>query len=281
MENINSLVLSGGGMQGYIHIGIIQYLEEINVLDKIKNIGGTSIGAFIGLMLILNLTYNNIINICKLYKNNIYNSFNIENFFENFGIDTFTELEKILSNILHSKNMDSNITFIELFNTTKKRFIINATCLNSNENVYIDHISFPNMPVIVGIKASMALPFMFSVVKYGNMHLIDGGLVKNFIIDHDIFNDENNKVLGIDIHFYNKHSIRNIDNIYQYVIKLVECVHHNCILNSVNKQHKNNNKIIMNIQSEMEYSMDFEMSENTQYKLISVGYNYIKNYVKN
>ena len=50
-ENKNlkvALVLSGGGVKGYAHLGVLRVLEKENI--KIDYITGTSIGAFIGTM---------------------------------------------------------------------------------------------------------------------------------------------------------------------------------------------------------------------------------------
>ena len=53
---IENLVLSGGGIKGYIHIGVLKALQEKGYLNTIKRFCGTSIGAFVSLLLVLSLS---------------------------------------------------------------------------------------------------------------------------------------------------------------------------------------------------------------------------------
>lgn len=48
------LVLSGGGMRGFAHIGVIKALEENNI--PIDYVSGTSSGAFVGAMYAIGFT---------------------------------------------------------------------------------------------------------------------------------------------------------------------------------------------------------------------------------
>ena len=50
------LVLSGGGIRGVAHIGMLQALDEHRLLDDIQMVGGTSAGAIIGAMFALGYT---------------------------------------------------------------------------------------------------------------------------------------------------------------------------------------------------------------------------------
>ena len=46
VDNIDTLVLSGGGVKGLYYIGVLKKLEELNILKNINKFAGTSIGAF-------------------------------------------------------------------------------------------------------------------------------------------------------------------------------------------------------------------------------------------
>ena len=55
-----NLVISGGGFNGYQFFGIIKYLDENNLLDKIDKFIGVSMGSFINLLIIIGYKYNEI-----------------------------------------------------------------------------------------------------------------------------------------------------------------------------------------------------------------------------
>lgn len=51
--NIDTLVILGGGMKGFLFTGAIKLLSELNILNKIKYYYGTSFGGIIVSCLIL------------------------------------------------------------------------------------------------------------------------------------------------------------------------------------------------------------------------------------
>src|SRR5258706_9994706 len=52
-SKITKLVFSGGGVRGYVYIGVLKYLEETLLLNQIEYVAGTSIGAFIATLVCL------------------------------------------------------------------------------------------------------------------------------------------------------------------------------------------------------------------------------------
>ena len=47
MPTFKNLVISGGGMSGFGFLGILKYLQDIEILYKPKNFLGTSMGSII------------------------------------------------------------------------------------------------------------------------------------------------------------------------------------------------------------------------------------------
>lgn len=50
---IENLVFSGGGVRGVVYPGVIEVLEELQVLDSVKRVAGTSAGAIIAMLVAL------------------------------------------------------------------------------------------------------------------------------------------------------------------------------------------------------------------------------------
>ena len=79
-----ALVLSGGGVKGYAHLGVLRVLEKENI--KIDYITGTSIGAFIGTMYSIGYSVDEI--------EKLLDDLNIGNFLENVTDNTNLSLDK-------------------------------------------------------------------------------------------------------------------------------------------------------------------------------------------
>ena len=59
---VKNLVLSGGSMKGLAYIGMIKCIEEYDIVKKIDNFVGTSIGACVCFCLMIGFTY-------EMYRN--------------------------------------------------------------------------------------------------------------------------------------------------------------------------------------------------------------------
>jgi NTE family protein len=241
-SKIDTLVLSGGGLRGCIHIGVIKFLEENNIINQINCIAGTSIGSLIGTLLTLSYNSDELIQIIKDFNYDKYQSIDIYNFIRNFGIDSFKKITKLITQLFIRKNFPSDITFMDLYHQTHVHLIMNAVCLNNRENTFFDYRLTPHMPIITAIKASMCLPIIFGSVKYNGLTYVDGGLLNNFPIDYPLFDIHPEKVLGINLNNTMNQSIRNIDTIESYTINLCSCLYdayHNHYVNQchVSKKH--------------------------------------------
>jgi NTE family protein len=153
-----SLVLSGGGARGYVHIGVIKELKKHGF--EIVSIAGTSMGALIGAL-----------EACG--KLEIY-----ENWVKNLDV---LDLIKFLNNPF-SKNGWLNSD--KIFNKIKElvgdykiedlpiKFTAVATDLNKQKEVWFQKGSLWD-----AVKASASIPGIFAPVKIGNMELVDGGVL--------------------------------------------------------------------------------------------------------
>ena len=75
--NISHLYLSGGGVKGFAYIGIIKYMYLYDILHRVKHIAGTSIGAYFGLLMALQIPSDYIQSELYLFVDNIENHLNI------------------------------------------------------------------------------------------------------------------------------------------------------------------------------------------------------------
>jgi len=172
---IESLLLDGGGCPGISYIGVIKALEKMNMLKNIKTISGSSIGSIFGLLIVLGYVSSEIQDI--IFECDIEKIFSLSylNFIKNgvYGDDKY--IVKILKSGIKMK-YNKNITFLELFNKTNIKFIVNTTCLCDNQPFYFDHTNSPDMPVWLAVRMSISIPYVFPAVYYKEKYYVDGGV---------------------------------------------------------------------------------------------------------
>lgn len=277
MVTINNLILAGGGFKGIAYIGMYKYLEEHDYHKNINTIAGTSIGAFIGTLICMGYNSKELQSVILHFDYNKYHSIDLNYLFEKFGLDSSEKITKFIELLFLTKNYAPDITFRLLYEKTHIHLIMNATCLNTHESVLFDYIKTPNAPVIKGILASMAMPFLFSCVNHDDLIYSDGGVINNFLIDLPQFIDQADKTLGINVMQKIAYSIKSIDNIIQYTQQLLSCIHNICQQVATNKKPHPKMHII-NLSSPEFGTFDFNMNKQDKLKLIDIGFQKTKNY---
>ena len=192
MKDYTNLVLSGGGMKGFVYIGFIKKLEELNILKKFKVLYGTSIGSLFCLLIILDYTSKEITNLlCNLDILSLIDA-SLETLIDTSinGLNNNKKIILFLEFILTYKNFDKNITLLELFNKTNKHFGCVLTKLPEFTECFFDHITNPNEKIVDTVFASMSIPIIFPKYKISNNYYIDGGFTNNFPLNY-LFKSKN------------------------------------------------------------------------------------------
>ena len=159
---IKNLVLSSGSIIGISYLGCLQILEERNLVENIENILGCSVGALFGLYMSLGYNSRELYQILK--KVDFNDMTNIEyndiiNFTENLGLQDNLKIIKITEIMIKAKTKNPDITFLELYNLTKKNFIVLTTCLTDRKEEYFNHKLTPNVKVLDAVRMSISIPF--------------------------------------------------------------------------------------------------------------------------
>ena len=153
-----SLALGGGAVLGAAHVGVLKALHDHSI--KIKQISGTSIGAFIAALYSFGQTPSEIEEIITELDWLDVTSFTLSK----YGILKNSDLGKKLISILGDVN----------FSQTKIPLFLVATDLETGKKVVLQEGSVAN-----AVMASSCLPGIFVPVEINNHLLVDGGLVEN------------------------------------------------------------------------------------------------------
>ena len=265
---IKNLVLSGGSSKCIVFVGAIKALEELNILSTITTFAGTSGGAILALLLILEYSVEDITNLyTKLNLSDLLdiNTKNILHFFDNFGFDNGTKVIQILKVVIRKKTGNENITFKELYSLTQKTFVITGTCVEKECVEYFDYKNTPDMPIFLAIRISMGLPFIFNRVIYNNLSYVDGGLLEYFPVKY--FKDMSN-TLSLGIKNNSLDTIQLLDSIETYMYKILCGLYRAHQTNLFDYCDTYKNTIMYNIEINGLDDIDID----TKAKIINIGY---------
>jgi predicted acylesterase/phospholipase RssA len=253
IKKIKNLVLSGGSVGGIAHIGAIKYMHDNNLLDNLKSVAGSSIGALFGYMIILNIDIDALWDfILKVDTSKISDiSWNL--LWTDYGLDNGQKIINFLLDITHKITGIKNITFLELYNFNKKKFIVTGTIINKYKSVLFDYERTPNMSVIDAVRISISFPPYFTPYKIDDNYYIDGSALNNYPIDQ--FENELDDTIGIIINWYQDSEIKYLED---YCFNLINILFYKVLVNDVNKYP--DHTIIINSQKKIttSFSIDYD-----------------------
>jgi len=274
---IDTLILSGGGVNCLGLFGSLKYLEENKIIKKdlknIKTIIGVSGGIFNIIPFLLNLSYESIIKIVLNYdceKIIDCEKFTINDILLDYGI-LKNPGSQIIETILINKGLSKELTLIELYNLTNINLISKVVNLTQSKVLYVNHESHPNLKLTVVCDMTSCIPGIFKPIIYEGEYYVDGAVCGNFPIEKNV----SDNYLGINIH-HNIPGINDINDISDYFKSL---------WNMIGREIEMNEENIININIKM-MGTKFNISEEEKKMIIKEGYlqteeHFLKNNISN
>ncbi len=156
------LVLSGGGIRGAAHIGVLKALEEDGVYPT--HISGSSAGAIVGSLCAYGYNWEDILKFFKSIQLLSISKYAINK-------PGFIDAEKFYTEFKYYLKEDD-------FSVLKKKLFITATDILKGKVKIFD-----KGELIKPVLASAAFPGLFAPVKVKNSYYIDGGALDNFPVE--------------------------------------------------------------------------------------------------
>jgi len=178
------VTLSGGGVRGVAHLGVLQYLSEMGIHPD--EISGASAGALVGAFIAEGYAPEEILQLSKKEKFFSYSDISPKN----SGLFSTVIFERIIRKYIPHDSFEGlkRPLYVSVTDLTNARSIIfNEGCLS------------------LAVKASCCFPLVFQPVLYNdNTYLCDGGILNNFPVEQ--VRNSCNKVIGINVNPVNKHN---------------------------------------------------------------------------
>lgn len=199
MNNTIGIALSGGGVKGMAHLGVLQYLKEIGIKPMVMS--GTSAGSLVAVLLAEGYSPKEIFEIGKIEK--IFNRSSLQ--FKSAGLFNSNIFEQILIKYIPHNDLEK----------LKIPTYITATNLIDAELVVFNKGS-----IGTAVKASCAVPLVFEPVHFNGAFLCDGGILNNF--PADIIKNKCDKLIGINVSNISKSKVKkwNYKNIMERTMRV-------------------------------------------------------------
>jgi NTE family protein len=185
------VVLSGGGAKGLAHIGILKAIDSAGL--KVDYITGTSMGSIIGALYAVGYSADSIEQISDridwglllsnqssmrsmiMDEKGEYGQYDVELPWVNHAFRLATGVIEGQELWLKFSELFKPVYKIKDFSKFSIPFKCVATDVSTGEAVVMD-----TGEIVSAIRASMAIPSVFTAVEYGNHKMVDGGVVRNF-----------------------------------------------------------------------------------------------------
>ena len=179
LTKYKKLVLNGGGVKGIGHVGALAALFDLNILQNIDTFAGTSVGAMILVFYLIGWNPTELFEFIRSFDAMTLRNMSILNI-HLFGLDTCDKIEQLIDRLISKKGFKPNITLKDFYDIIKKKIIITTVCVNTKEICYLSYETHPTLALNMAIRMSLAIPFLFTPVKYNGHLYIDGGSCDNY-----------------------------------------------------------------------------------------------------
>ncbi len=162
----DTVIISGGGVKTIAHCGVL--IELQNNGFTFRRFIGTSGGAIIACFLAVGITIQDILEILRncnfeeLLDHDLISIPAIYDLCTDLGENTGNKFVNWLRTTFINHNLDPNMTFKDLKDTELE---VNAVDIVSGHTVIFSKNTSPDMPVLLAVRASMSIPFLFQPVK--------------------------------------------------------------------------------------------------------------------
>lgn len=224
------VALSGGGIRGIAHAGVLKALKENNI--KIDIIGGTSAGGMVASLYAMGYEPEQIYELFKKYAREIIGTkqfslmsnliyYSINKKLTLTGFNNGESIERVFNKVAHEKNIEtiSEIQMplvmptVDIMQQKEYIFTNNIPIKAIDKTKYIKQIS-----VGKAIRATSSFPAVFMPCRIKEYAFMDGGVLDNVPVQ-EVINQGAERILAVK---FNSDKIEKNSNLMDIVMKTID-----------------------------------------------------------
>jgi NTE family protein len=219
--HFRNLVFEGGGVKGIAYVGALQLLEEKKILDDIVRVGGTSAGAINAVLVGLNyspaetLQILNKLNFEKFMDDDFGVIRDVDRLLSEFGWYKGDFFRKWIGELIAKKTGNANVTFDQVQQQKAAKGFRDMYFMGTNISTHFaevfSHEHTPRTCLADAVRISMSIPLFFSSRRSprGDVY-VDGGVLDNYpvkLFDRERYLDDANIARHGEVtKYYKKHN---------------------------------------------------------------------------
>jgi NTE family protein len=169
-----TLVLSGGGLRGLAHIGVLKAMRSLGI--PVHEYIGTSMGSLVCALAAGGLDIPELEKLAlSLKSSDILDISPVHIIKKGFRVSSLHRGEKLHQYIQHVIPIDS-------FKLLEKPLLVNSVDLDRGEEIYWGSEGRDDIPIHDAVYSSCAIPGVFPPHKYKDSYYVDGGVGTNLPI---------------------------------------------------------------------------------------------------
>jgi predicted acylesterase/phospholipase RssA len=274
---IDTICLSGGGVKGISYISALSFLEKENYIDfnNILNLVGTSSGSIICFFLSIGYTLKELEDFVLQFDfKKLEPDVNCNIFLSEYGIDDGIKIMTTIKTFLIEKLDRDDITFKELYELKNKNLQIFTTNFTLARSEIFSYKTTPDVSILLAIRMSICVPFLFTPVQYNNCYYVDGGITYNFGLNYC----NNSSTIGLAI--TNK-KINDLDSFHSYFTGLCSIALDSISLNSIYQEEKYFKYNYIEINCQLKEGLEFGITTDCVQQLLNEGKDFSEKYYRN
>ena len=238
------LALSGGGIRGAVHIGVLKAFEENNI--KIDIIGGTSSGSLVAALYAMGYSPIHIYELFKRYGKEITNvgassiingvggyivnkKFNISGISDGKAIEELYNEFASRKNIFKMSDIKMPIVIPAIDIGDGKEYVFTNKKSKKANKIYDKYIT--DIPIGSAVRASSSFPGVFCPYEYKKHIFLDGGTINNIPVD-EVFAQGADRVITVK---FEPIKINNQSNVMDIVLRTIDIMGNKIIEDEVKK----------------------------------------------
>jgi predicted acylesterase/phospholipase RssA len=211
---IKTLVLSGGSTKGIAQIGALCLMAEMGLLKSVRRCVATSVGSIISGLFAIGWNLREIKKFLYELDFSKLQELQPKHLFSKLGMDSGRKLMDTVASLI-AKKTDVNISLAQVYERFGISLYITTTCLNTGKLVILNRLSTPDLSLLMAMRMSSSIPFIFSPVEYNGALYADGACIDNFPIS--LFPSPHTIGITINSH-YDYRPIRNFEDLMGQVL---------------------------------------------------------------
>jgi predicted acylesterase/phospholipase RssA len=197
-SEVGYFVFSGGGINGFAHIGVWRFLEDVwsannlSLSKSVRGAAGASVGSIIALAMVLGYSSHELeaFAVKALEGSKGMSKINIEGLYNgtSTGLMPWNMISDFVREIIKLKTGNSDLTFGELKDHCACEYVCTTHNITQLRGEFFGTEHTPDVPVWKGVTMSCLHPILFDSMKHNGDEYYDGGLSNSLPLE--VFNPE-------------------------------------------------------------------------------------------